>query len=225
MTEIQKRLFSLSDNEYADFQAKLAPSIARKTCIGVRIPVLRDFAKTLTEDEKTEFLSALPHEYYDENMLHSILLAKEKNFEKCLYETERFLPYIDNWASCDTLRPKCFAKHKKEILEKINVWVNSKNTYTCRFGVDTLMELFLDEDFKPEYLAIPAKIKSEEYYVNMMIAWFYATALAKKWDFTIPYLEKKTLSEFVHKKTIQKAIESYRISDAQKEYLKKLRDI
>lgn len=224
MTEIQKRLFELSDSEYAAFQAKLAPNIAAESCMGVRVPALRKFAAEFSRTpECTEFLNSLPHEYYDENLLHSILLEKWKDYDDCLEKVERFLPYVDNWAVCDTLRPKIFAKHKAELMEKVKKWIASEKTYTCRFGVDMLMTHYLDDVFQPEYLELPVQVTSEEYYVRMMIAWYYATALAKQWESTIPYLEQKRLSVWSHNKTIQKAIESYRITDEQKIYLKTLR--
>lgn len=224
MTEIQKRLFELSDSEYAAFQAKLAPNIAAESCMGVRVPALRKFAAEFSRTpECTEFLNSLPHEYYDENLLHSILLEKWKDYDDCLEKVERFLPYVDNWAVCDTLRPKIFAKHKAELMEKVKKWIASEKTYTCRFGVDMLMTHYLDDVFQPEYLELPVQVTSEEYYVRMMIAWYYATALVKQWESTIPYLEQKRLSVWSHNKTIQKAIESYRITDEQKIYLKTLR--
>ena len=224
MTEIQKKLFELSDSSYAAFQAKLAPNIAAESCMGVRVPVLRQFAAEFSRTPECEaFLDSLPHEYYDENLLHSVLLEKRKDYGDCMEKVERFLPYVDNWAVCDTLRPKVFAKHKAELIEKVKEWIASDHTYTCRFGVDMLMTHYLDDSFRPEYLELPAAVKSEEYYVRMMVAWYYATALAKQWESTIPYLEQKRLPQWTHNKTIQKAIESYRITPEQKTYLKTLR--
>jgi len=224
MTKIQKRLFELSDKEYALFQAKLTPTVSQEKFIGVRVPVLRQIAKELEkEPECSDFLDALPHAYFDENLLHSILLSKMKDYEQCIAAVETFLPYIDNWAVCDTLSPKVFSKHKDKLLSRIKYWIASDKTYTCRFGIGMLMTHYLDEDFKPEYLEIPQKVDSEEYYVKMMVSWFYATALAKQWDTTIPYIEERRLPDWIHKKTIQKACESYRISDERKTYLKALR--
>ena len=224
MKEIQKRLFSLADSKYAEFQAKLIPTVAPEKFIGVRVPVLRKFSKEFEKDPMCrEFLSTLPHEYYDENLLHSILLGRVKDYDKCVAAVEAFLPYVDNWAVCDILSPKVFSKHKNELLLKIKEWVVSEKTYTCRFGISMLMTHFLDEDFKAEYLEIPASVTSEEYYVRMMVAWYYATALAKQWDATIPYIEGHRLPEWTHNKTIRKACESYRITDEQKAYLKTLR--
>ena len=220
---IREELFALQDVEYGDFQAKLTPGIPRDSFIGVRVPDLRKLAKRLIkEPETTDFLRELPHKYYDENMLHGLLLSQMKDYEACIEATERFLPHIDNWAVCDIMSPKVFKKHKEQLLENIREWTDSKETYTIRFGVEMLMSHYLDEDFRAEYLEIPAQIRSKEYYVNMMVAWFFATALAKQWDATIPYLEQGRLDEWVHKKTIQKARESYRITDTQKAYLKTL---
>ena len=245
MKEITHRLFDLRDEGYARFQAKLTPTVAQQLFIGVRVPVARKLAKQLsTSKEAQAFLRELPHQYYDENMLHGLLLNEIRDYEECLERVEQFLPYVDNWAVCDALSPKVFKKHKPELLSKIREWSASKETYTCRFGMEMLMTHFLDEDFCPEYLEIPAqadndwgkatsmclqvdrhtvKANSEEYYVRMMVAWFYATALAKQWDSTIPYLEKQRLEPWTHNKTIQKAIESYRITDSQKAYLRTLK--
>lgn len=168
------------------------------------------------------FLKTLPHPYYDEDLLHAILLGGIKEFDRCAAHVEAFLPYIDNWAVCDTLRPAVFKKNTERLLPKVQEWVASKKTYICRFGVGMLLSYYLDEAFAPEYLALPAAVSSEEYYVNMMIAWYYATALAKQWESTIPYLQENRLSVWVHNKTIQKARESCRITEEQKEYLKGL---
>lgn len=222
--DIQEELFALQDEKYADFQAKLTPTIPRELFIGVRVPAVRKLAKKLYKDSEHEvFLKELPHHYYDENMLHGLLISEEKDFERCLEKTETFLPYIDNWAVCDIMSPKVFQKHKNELLEKIREWASDEHTYTCRFGIEMLMSHFLNEDFKEEYLEIPALVSSSEYYVKMMVAWFFATALAKQWDATIPYLETNRLEPWTHNKTIQKARESYRITAEQKEYLKGLK--
>lgn len=224
MTYIQKRLFELQDKEYAKFQSKLIPTIDKKTIIGVRTPMIRQLAKEIRDTkEAAEFLACLPHKYYDENVLHSVLLCDIKDIDKCIKAVDSFLPYINNWAVCDILSPKVFKKHTDLILDKIKIWTKSKNIYTCRFGIKMLMSLFLDDKFKSEYLEIPAQIKSEEYYINMMRAWFFATALAKQWDETIKYFRSPVLDKWVHNKSIQKAIESYRITPEQKQYLKTLR--
>lgn len=221
---ITEELFSLKDEAYKDFQAKLVPTISKESIIGVRVPLLRKFAKDLIKSKKEEvFLEALPHRFYDENMLHSILLSESKDFTTCVERINSFLPFVDNWAVCDILSPKIFKKNREDLLPFIKKWIASKHTYTCRFGMGMLMSHFLEEDFKSEYLRLVAEVESEEYYVNMMIAWFFATALAKQWKESVLYLEEKRLSPWVHNKTIQKAVESYRISKEEKEYLRGLR--
>ena len=220
----QELLFQLQDKGYRDFHSKLIPTIPVETIIGVRIPAIRKLAKEYGKDpESVEFLKQLPHTYYDENILQALLVAEIKDYEVCVKEVERFLPYVDNWAVCDIFSPKVFRKNKDKLIDKIREWIASGHPYTCRFGMEMLMTHFLDEDFRVEYLEIPAAVHSEEYYVNMMIAWFYATALAKQWDATVGYIEKKCLDPWTHNKTIQKARESYRITREQKEYLKTLK--
>ena len=220
----QELLFQLQDKSYRDFQSKLIPTIPVETIIGVRIPAIRKLAKEYGKDpESVEFLKQLPHTYYDENILHALLVAEIKDYEVCVKEVEHFLPYVDNWAVCDIFSPKVFRKNKDKLIDKIREWTASGQPYTCRFGMEMLMTHFLDEDFRVEYLEIPAAVHSEEYYVNMMIAWFYATALAKQWDAAVGYIEKKCLDPWTHNKTIQKARESYRITREQKEYLKTLK--
>lgn len=222
--KIQKELFSLQDKEYMKFLSKLTPNVSEDTIIGVRIPEIRKLAKKLVKNNEYEdFLKELPHKYYDENLLHGAIISESKNFEKCIKLLDNFLPFVDNWAVCDTISPKIFKKHKKELIEKIKEWSQSDKTYTCRFGVEMLMTHFLDEDFKKEYLEVVADIHSEEYYVKMVVAWFFATALAKQWDYAVIYLEDNRLDVWVHNKTIQKARESLRISLEKKEYLKKLK--
>ena len=224
MTDIQKKLFDRQDAAYADFQSRLTPTIPRDRFIGVRVPELRKLAKELRcTDAAAAFLGALPHEYYDENMLHSLLLAEGKDFSAAITQVEDFLPYVDNWAVCDILSPKVFKKHKAELLPHLRRWAASEQPYTCRFAIEMLMSHYLDADFFPEVLSIPASVVSEEYYVNMMVAWFFATALAKQWDAAIPYLKNGSLGTWVHNKTIQKAVESYRITDEQKNYLRSLK--
>ena len=226
MTKIQKKLFELQDKEYALFQAKLTPTVSAELFIGVRVPACRALAKDLYKNDMEEvkrFLSELPHKYYDENMLHGLLLSEIKDFDSCISELEVFLPFVDNWAVCDIMSPKCFKRHKTELLPHIEAWTKSTEEYMVRFGLEMLMSHFLDEDFKPEHLAIAESVHSDKYYVNMMIAWLFATALAKQWDSTIKYIENNKLGEWVHNKTIQKARESNRISDEQKQYLNKLK--
>ncbi|BBM40779.1 hypothetical protein JCM16776_0999 [Leptotrichia shahii] len=222
--KIQRELFSLQDKEYMKFLSKLTPNVPENTIIGVRIPEIRKLAKKLVKNNEYEnFLKKLPHKYYDENLLHGAIISEIKNFENCIQLLDNFLPFIDNWAVCDTISPKIFKKHKRELIEKIREWVKSDKTYICRFGVEMLMTHFLDEDFENEYLEMVANIHSEEYYVKMVIAWFFATALAKKWDCAVIYLENDRLNSWVHNKTIQKARESLRITNEKKEYLKGLR--
>lgn len=222
--KIQEKLLALQDEKYRDFHSKLIPTISAETIIGIRMPVMRKLVKEYAKDpESAEFLKQLPHTYYDENLLHALLVAEIKDYDTCVKEVERFLPYVDNWAVCDVFSPKVFRKNRDKLIEKVREWSASERPYTCRFGMEMLMTHFLDEDFRPEYLEIPAAVHSEEYYVNMMIAWFYATALAKQWDATVGYIEKHRLDPWTHNKTIQKARESYRITPEQKEYLKTLK--
>lgn len=224
LTRLQQQLFVLQDEEYRDFHSKLMPNIPKEDVIGIRVPVLRKFAKEFAKsDEKEKFLKELPHRYYEENNLHMMLLVAMKDYDGCIQEMERFLPYINNWATCDFPAPKCFEKHKKDVLEHIKIWIKSSQTYTVRYAIGMLMRLFLEDDFSAEYPQMVAEVSSEEYYINMMIAWYFATALAKQWDAVIPYIEQRKLSPWVHRKTIQKAVESYRITPGQKEYLKSFR--
>lgn len=224
LTELQEKLFELQDIKYRDFHSKLMPGINKETVIGIRVPVLRKFAKEFAKTSEAElFLQQLPHRFYEENNLHMMLITEIKDYSKCMKEVQRFFPYIDNWATCDFPEPKCFRKNKEAVLAKICEWLESSETYTIRYGIGMLMRLFLDEDFSPEYLKLVADVQSQEYYVNMMIAWYFATALTKQWKETVPYIEQHRLPEWVHKKTIQKAVESYRITPEQKEYLKRFR--
>lgn len=224
MTHLQEELFELQDIKYRDFNSSLIPGIEKETVIGVRILVLRKFAKEYAKSGETEqFMRELPHKYYEENNLHMMLIAQIKDYDKCISETEKFLPHIDNWATCDSPLPKCFDKNKEDVLGRAKNWIATDATYVKRYGMGVMMRLFLDEDFKEEYIQLVAGVKSEEYYVNMMIAWYMATALAKQWDAAIPYIQERRLSEWVHRKSIQKAVESYRITPEQKEYLKGLR--
>ncbi|MGP1570383.1 MAG: DNA alkylation repair protein [Eubacteriales bacterium] len=222
--KIIKDLFDMQDLKYAEFNRKLIPNIAKESIIGVRTPDLRTYAKTLIKQESTEqFLRKLPHEYFEENQLHAFLISEIKDFDNCITELNLFLPFVDNWATCDQMSPKIFKKHKQELLKYIQIWLESDKTYTVRFAIGMLMQHFLDENFDIEYLETVAKIQSDEYYVNMMIAWYFATALAKKYEQTLPYIEDKMLETWTHNKTIQKAIESYRITDEQKTYLRGLK--
>lgn len=224
--EIKEELFRLQDEKYGDFQSGLIPSVPVDTVIGVRTPELRRYARQLVKREDISvFLNDLPHGYFEENQLHSFIISEIKDYKKCMEQVVRFLPYVDNWATCDQFSPKVFGKHKPELLEKIRVWICSDETYTIRFGLGMLMRHFLDDSFDPSYLDMAAGVRSEEYYVNMMTAWFFATALAKQYDVAVPYIEEHRLDKWTHNKTIQKAIESYRITPEQKEYLRSLKII
>lgn len=222
--QIRKELFRLKDQKYRDFQTKLIPTTAPDSVIGVRTPELRKLAKQLVKEEGIAvFLQDLPHPYFDENQLHAFILAEIRDYRQCIEEVSRFLPYVDNWATCDQMSPKVFKKHRTELLKEIEKWIHSDETYTIRFGIGMLMEHFLDEDFRRKYPEMVAGIKSEEYYVNMMIAWYFATALAKQYETVIPFIENSRLDVWTHNKTIQKAVESFRITPEQKEYLKRLK--
>jgi len=224
MIEVMELYKEYQDLEYAKFQAKLAPTLDPNTCLGVRIPNIRKIAIQIKgSDIEKIFLNELPHKYYDDNMLHSVILSKINNYDEAINLVEKFLPYVDNWATCDTMHPKGLAKNKVDLFNHIKIWIKSKHTYTVRFAIDCLMTYFLDDDFSPSYLELVSKVTSDEYYINMMIAWYFATALVKKHDDTIKYLKEKKLSTWVHNKTIQKAIESFRIDENEKEYLRSLK--
>ena len=222
--EIKAELFKLQDTEYRDFQSKLIPIVGVEYFIGVRTPDLRKLTKTFAKRlDVDEFLQQLPHDYFDENQLHAFILSEMKDYEKCVEKLQKFLPYVNNWATCDQMSPKIFKKHKSELLPIIDQWIASDETYTIRFGIGMLMEHFLDEDFDLSYPEKVAAVRSEEYYVNMMIAWYFATALAKQYDAVLPFIENKKLDVWCHNKAIQKSVESYRITPEQKEYLKSLK--
>ena len=222
--EVEKQLFEMQDLKYRDFHAGLMPNIDKNRIIGVRTPRLRKFAKEYgkTENAKT-FLTVLPHQYYEENNLHGLLIEQIKEYDSALDELERFLPYIDNWATCDMLAMKVVKKHLDLFIKKIYQWLESKHTYTIRFAIGMLMRYYLEDTFQIEYARKVAEICSEEYYVNMMRAWYFATALAKQYEQVIPFLEERQLDVWTHNKTIQKCVESYRITPEQKEYLKTLK--
>ena len=223
LCDIQGRLFELSDKEYGDFAARTLPGIDRKSIIGVRAPLIKKLARELDRDKADVFLSALPHSFFDENYLHAALICRIKDLGECMDRTERFLPFIDNWAVCDTLSPPVFGKNKKELLKKAELWTGSEHTYTVRYGIGAFMRWFLDEDFDDGYAERISRIRSEEYYINMMIAWYFATALAKQYESTVKYIEEKKLDPWTHNKAIQKACESFRVTDAHKAYLKTLK--
>ena len=222
--EIIKELFKLQDTGYRDMQKKIIPSADPDTLIGVRTPELRRYAKQISKQkDASDFLNALPHKYFDENQLHAFIISGIKDYNECVKEVESFLPFIDNWATCDQMSPKVFKKNKKDLLDHIRTWIRSEKTYTVRFGIKMLMDHFLDDDFDGIYPDMVAQIRSDEYYIQMMSAWYFATALAKQYDTVIPYLLERKLYAPIHNKTIRKAVESDRISSEQKMYLKGLR--
>ena len=223
MDNIRERLFQLQDMKYKEFQSRLIPTVDPDTVIGVRIPAMRKLTKELSGSEGIEeFISELPHKYYEENILHGLIIEKCRDFGRLVQLLDEFLPYVDNWAVCDILSPKLFKKYPEEAINEIRRWIDDDAPYTKRFGIEMLMSFYLDDNFK-EDLELVSTIRSDEYYVNMMIAWFFATALAKQWDAAVKYLEEGRLGRWTHNKTIQKAIESYRITDEQKSYLRTLK--
>lgn len=218
------RLFELQDTAYRDFHSRLMPTVDKELIIGVRTPDLRKLAKEIAKTEHCrEFLKILPHKYYEENNLHAFLIEQIRDYDLCIAELDRFLPFVDNWATCDMMRPKIFKKHLPELLGEINKWIKSDDTYAVRFGIEMLMCFYLDEHFSPEYPEMVSKIRSDEYYIRMMVAWYFATALSKHYDETVVYLERNLLDADTHNKTIRKAIDSYRITDEQKAYLRTLK--
>ncbi len=224
MEKVLSLLFSKQDKQYRSFQASLIPNIDKESIIGVRTPELKKIAKEIGDTSLGKsFIETLSHSYFEENQLHAFIISNIKDYQSCLIEVKRFLPYIDNWATCDQLCPKVFVKHKEELINEIKKWLKSDHLYIKRFAIKMLMSLYLDKDFKEEYLELVSQIRSEEYYLNMMVAWYFATALAKQYNSAIKYLEDKRLSPWVHNKIIQKALESYRINDEQKAYLRSLK--
>ena len=225
MNNIIRDLYNLQDKKYKELQSKILPTLDPNTIIGVRTPDLKKYAKTLLkENNYQDFINSLPHKYYEENQLHAFIISEIKDYNECLNNFKKFLPYVDNWSTCDQSTPKVFSKHLDKLIKEIKVWIKSKETYTIRFGVSMLMRNYLDDHFKVEYLDLVSKIKSKEYYVNMMRAWFFATALAKQYKDTVPYIENHKLDTWTNNKTIQKAIESYRITDEQKSYLRTFKE-
>lgn len=221
---VRARLFALSEPEYGDFHSRLMPNIPRRQVIGVRLPLIKKLAKELAKTPQAEeFCAALPHRYYEENNLHGLLAAEIRQPEQLFAELERFLPFVDNWATCDSIRPVLFKKHPAQLMDKIKHWLCSEHPYTVRFGLEMLMTYYLDETFEPWQLELAASVKREEYYVRMMQAWYFATALAKQWDAALPYIENRRLGVWVHNKTIQKSAESFRVPPEHKEILKKLK--
>ena len=232
VTDIQKGLMSLQDEDYKAFHSKLMPTVNSDKIIGVRSPKLKKFAKEYCNSFKgdfykekniSKFLDNLPHVFYEEDNFHGLIISNIKDFDTVISLLDDFLPYLDNWATCDSLKPKIFKKYPKELLPHIKRWIKSKHTYEVRFAISMLMTFYLDENFDIKFAEEVLKVDSEEYYINMMIAWYFATALAKKYDAIIPIIESKSMKKWIQNKTIQKAVESYRISDEQKTYLKTLK--
>lgn len=221
--KIKRDLLLMKEEKYKRFSSSLIPTVREESVLGVRVPILRNYAKTL--DNYEEFLLSLPHEYFEENNLHAFLIEREKDFDKCIEKLDKFLPFVDNWATCDGVKPKILKKHPEKLLIHIKKWLDSSCVYAIRYAINLLMSYYLEENFKEEYLSLVASIKSDEYYINMMRAWYFATALAKRYEETLPYLEKNLIDKWTHEKTIRKAIESFRISKEQKEYLKTLRRV
>ncbi|MGI5076689.1 DNA alkylation repair protein [Treponema maltophilum] len=225
-TPIQKRLFTFQDKAYKDFNKKLIPTVDEDTMIGIRMPVLKKFAKDFFKTENAQaadFMKNLPHRYFEENNLHAFFIENIKDIDAALAETEKFLPFIDNWATCDSFAPPIFKKHPDAVYKKILEWIRSKHAYTVRYAIGLLLSNYLDELFKPEMLKIVSSVESQEYYVNMMIAWYFSFALIKQYDAAVPYIEEKTMAPFTHNKSIQKALESRRIPDDTKAYLRTLK--
>nr|WP_330377027.1 DNA alkylation repair protein [Butyrivibrio sp. WCE2006] len=224
LEDLHRKLYDLQDLKYRDMQIKIIPNVNPESIIGVRTPELKTMAKEILKaGNYKDFLGALPHKYFEENQLHAFIISGIKDLNDCMEELEKFLPYVDNWATCDQMSPKIFKKHKEELFIHIKEWLSSEKTYTIRFGVGMLMEHFLDEDYDSKYPEMVAKLRSEEYYVNMMIAWYFATALAKQYESILPFIEEKRLDDWTHNKAIQKSVESRRITDEQKKYLKSLK--
>ena len=225
MQEITTQLFIMQDNEYKEFHGRLMPTVNPDTILGIRVPILRKFsnqlAKSLSKEKLLEFMNELPHKYYEENNIHAFLIEKIKDFDECIVALEKFLPFVDNWATCDMMNPKILKKNTQQLFCKIKEWITSPHVYTIRYGIGMLMRYFLDDNFKTEYLDMIAAVKSDEYYVNMMKAWFFATALAKQYEATLPYIKEKRLDNWSHNKAIQKSIESFRVPKEHKEELRR----
>ena len=225
-SKLYRKMYELQDLKYRDMQIKIIPTVEPESVIGVRTPELRAMAKELLKaGEYKDFFEDLPHKYFEENQLHAFIISGIKDLSECMEELEKFLPYVDNWATCDQMSPKIFKKHREVLCAHIKEWIRSDKTYTVRFGVGMLMEHFLDDDYDPKYPEMIAGLRSEEYYVNMMIAWYFATALAKQYESILPYIEQKRLDDWTHNKAIQKSLESRRIGDEQKLYLKSLKAV
>lgn len=221
---IREKLKELQDLEYKDFIFKLTPTLNYDSIIGIRIPNLRNLAKEIYNTQTAkDFLNCVPHKYFEENTLHVMLLEKIRDFNTAVFEVDRFLKYIDNWSVCDNRSPVAFKNNTDSLFPYIKKWIKDEHIYTVRYGVKKLMDYYLDEHFEKEHLMIVAKVEQKDYYINMMTAWYFATALAKQYEDTVPIIEKRILPKWTHNKTIQKAVESFRITDEQKDYLRSLK--
>ena len=224
MQEITEQLINMKDEIYKNFHGKLMPTINPDTILGVRVPLLRKFSnqlsKSLSKEEIERFMNELPHRYYEENNIHAFLIEKINDYDECIAALDKFLPYVDNWATCDMMNPKIFKKNTRKLFDKIEEWMSSSHVYTIRFGIGMLMRFYLDDNFSTQYLDMVANIVSDEYYVNMMKAWFFATALAKQYEATLPYIQQNRLDIWSHNKAIQKAVESFRVSKEHKDELR-----
>ncbi len=220
---VRRELFALRDEKYRDFHKKLVPTVDEGRIIGVRTPVLRKYAKNLAAETGSEYLDLLPHRYIEENNLHAFIISGMKDFDEAMRRTEKFLPYIDNWATCDSFMPGVFKKHPDEVYAKVREWLKSEHTYTVRYGLVTLLNNFLDDEFRPEMLDLAAEVPCEEYYIHMAVAWYFSIALVKQYDAALPHIAERRLDRRTHNKAIQKAIESYRISVETKAYLRSLK--
>ena len=219
--DIKEKLFAMKEEKYGDFSASLMPDMPRERVIGVRIPKLRAFVKEISGNT-SDFISSLPHYFFEENNLHAFIISSISDFDRCVSEVDRFLPYIDNWATCDSLRPPCFSKNKDKLLEYIYRWIRSDKVYTVRFAIEMLMVHYLEDDYSDDYAKLVASVRSEEYYVNMMIGWYFATALTKRWDSVIYFIEESLISPVARKMAIRKGIESLAIPKERKAYLREL---
>lgn len=223
ITKIQADLLSLRDQEYKVFSSSLMPTVCKDSIIGIRVPILRKYAKSVSGDDAIKFLSNLPHTYFEENNLHAFLIERITDFDECIAKLEEFLPYVNNWATCDSMRPKVLKSNCEKLIPILQNWLKSDKVYVIRYAIGILLSFYLDQKFQPRFLKWVANVKNEDYYVMMMQSWYFATALAKQWDAVLPYFQNKLLSVWVHNKSIQKAIESYRVTFERKTHLKSLK--
>lgn len=222
--EIRDKLFALSDENYKTFNSRLIPTVPLEKMIGVRTPALKQLAKeTARSADCGSFLSALPHDFFEENQLHAFIISLSKDFNECIAQTTKFLPYIDNWATCDQLCASVYKKHTDELMPYILRWISSEHIYTVRYALRCLMMYYLDDKFDPQQLSLAASANNSDYYVAMAQGWYFATALAKHWNETLPWLEQRRLDLVVHKITVKKALESFRVCDEHKAVLREIR--